>query len=67
MRALQKLSAGQNSTRKLLDRYDYQLVRTRYRCDEHSHKRFKTVELIVEESARPAPPIKPEKLIGGAC
>jgi hypothetical protein len=41
-------------------------VCVRYRYDERQRKRFKTVELIVEEKAwdPPAPPAEKEKLVG---
>lgn len=41
---------GQKGTRKLVGEYGEQLVAVRYRYDENSNKRFKTVELIVDES-----------------
>lgn len=41
---------GQRGTKKLLTQYGKKLVCVRYRYDEIRKKRFKTVELIVEES-----------------
>ena len=40
---------GQNGTKQLLRQYGEQLVCVRYRYDKARLKRFKTVELIVEE------------------
>ena len=44
-----KLQPGQNGTKALLKEYGDQLVCVRYRYDKAHHKRYKTVELIVEE------------------
>ena len=44
------LKPGQNGTKKWLEKYGDKLVTVRYRYDEENKKRFKTVELIVEES-----------------
>ena len=43
------LKPGQKGTKKLLNRYGEQLVCVRYRYDKEKKKRYKTVELIVEE------------------
>lgn len=43
------LKPGENGTKKWLEIYGERLVAVRYRYDENSHKRYKTVELIVEE------------------
>jgi hypothetical protein len=51
MQARRKLSPGQKGTKKFSDRYGDQLVCVRYRYDKERHKRFTTVEIIVEESA----------------
>ncbi len=48
MRTRLKLRPGQRGTKKLLAQYGDQLVCVRYRYDEATHKRYKTVELIVE-------------------
>ena len=45
----QKLSPGQRGTKKLLKTYGDQLVCVRYRCDAQRKKRFKTVELVIDE------------------
>ena len=46
-----KLKAGQKGTKKLVDQYGDSLVCVRYRYDEASCTRFKTVELIVGKAA----------------
>ena len=43
------LKPGQKGTKKLLKRYGDKLVCVRYRYDREKQKRYKTVELIVEE------------------
>jgi len=43
------LRPGQNGTKKLVARYGDRLLAVRYRYDEEKRKRFKTVELIVDE------------------
>ena len=43
------LKPGQKGTKKLLRRYGDDLVCVRYRYDRRKKKRYKTVELIVEE------------------
>lgn len=43
------LRPGQPGTRKLVDQYGERVVCVRYRYDHIAKKRFKTVELIVEE------------------
>jgi len=49
MRTRLKLKPGQRGTKKLLKRYGSQLICVRYRYDVVQKKRFKTVELIVDE------------------
>ncbi|HDH10589.1 MAG TPA: hypothetical protein ENG83_00010 [Nitrospirae bacterium] len=44
-----RLLPGQKGTKKMLQTYGDQLVCVRYRYDEERKKRYKTVELIVEE------------------
>ena len=41
---------GQSGTKKLLARYGDRLICVRYRYDEERKKRFKTIELIIEET-----------------
>ena len=40
---------GQKGTRKLVNKYGEQLVAVRYRYNETVNKRFKTVELVIDE------------------
>lgn len=56
---------GQPGTKKLVEQYGTELVCVRYRYDDQRGKRYKTVELIVEESAY-APPskLKPNTIVG---
>jgi hypothetical protein len=65
MQARSKLKPGQKGTRKLVELYGPRLVCVRYRYDEHQQKRFKTVEIIVEEVPwTPKPkPVKPATII----
>lgn len=44
------LRPGQKGTKKLLTQYGERLIYVRYRYDEQKMKRYKTVELIVEEA-----------------
>ncbi len=44
-----RLNPGQNGTKKLARKYGEKLVCVRYRYDPDSRKRYKTVEIIVEE------------------
>lgn len=65
MLSSKKLKPGQPGTKRLVTQYGQSLLSVRYRYDaEQSRKRFKTVELIVEESPWSPPPIKPDKLVG---
>ena len=50
MRTRLTLKPGQRGTRKLVAKYGDRLVCVRYRYDEERKKRYKTVELIVEEA-----------------
>lgn len=43
------LLPGANGTKALLREYGDQLVCVRYRYDKKKHKRYKTIEIIVEE------------------
>jgi hypothetical protein len=63
------LAPGQNGTKKLARKYGERLVCVRYRYDEESRQRFKTIELIVDEcpwERRPDPLVRirlrPEEL-----
>ena len=66
MRTRLTLAPGQRGTRKLVKRYGDRLVCVRYRYDAEKKKRYKTVELIVEETAwePPSEPIDGETIVG---
>ena len=49
MRAIKKILPGQPGTKKLVDKYGEKFVCLRYRADKNAKKRFKTIELILEE------------------
>ncbi len=51
MRTRLTLKPGQSGTKQLVNQYGDRLVCVRYRYDAAKRKRYKTVELIVEESA----------------
>jgi len=55
MRIRSTVQPGQPGAKKLLPQYGDRLVCVRYRYDEQRKKRFKTVELIVEEDDWEAP------------
>lgn len=57
---------GQPGTKKLVEQYGSELVCVRYRYDDQRGKRYKTVELIVEESSYSpsSPKLKPETIVG---
>lgn len=57
-----KLKPGQRGTKKLVEQYGDRLVCVRYRYDEAQQKRFKTVELIVDEVAW-KPRLKPDTFV----
>ena len=62
MRTRLKLKPGQRGTKKLLAEYGPRLVCVRYRYDAQRRKRFKTIELIVDEAEwKPKP--KPDTLV----
>ncbi|KPA19538.1 hypothetical protein MHK_000247 [Candidatus Magnetomorum sp. HK-1] len=50
MRIRLNLKPGQKGTKKLCNKYGDTLVCVRYRYDEIKKKRYKTVELIIEET-----------------
>ena len=57
------LAPGQNGTKKLARRFGERLICVRYRYDEATKRRFKTVELVVDEipwerSRRPDPSVR---------
>ncbi len=52
------LKPGQKGTKQLTDKYGEALLCIRFRYDEETGKRFKTVELIVEQTEWTPPPPK---------
>src|SRR5574341_638909 len=57
-----KLKPGQRGTRKLHAEYGRRLVCVRYRYDETQKKRYKTVEIIVDEIGW-RPRLKPNAVV----
>ncbi len=55
------LKPGQRGTKRLVETYGDRLVCVRYRCDPGAGRRYKTVELIVEE--KPWCPYRPESIL----
>lgn len=66
MQTRSKLKSGRKGTKKLVEQYGSELVCVSYRYDDQRGKRYKTVELIVEESAYSpsSPKLKPETIVG---
>lgn len=60
-----KLKPGQPGTKRLVTQYGQSLLSVRYRYDAEQRKRFKTVELIIEESfwQPPAKPISGDEIV----
>lgn len=64
MRTRLKLKPGQRGTKKLFQVYGEKLVCVRYRYDEVNKKRYKTVEIIVDEvDWQPPRRYAPEELL----
>lgn len=59
MRTLKTLKPGQKGTKELLARYGTSLLCVRYRHDETTGERVKTVELIVRRYSRDSTPVRP--------
>ena len=55
---------GQRGTRRLMEHYGDKLVCVRYIEDVQRRRRYKTVELIVEEAVWTPPPPPPPKEVG---
>ncbi len=56
MHTLKTLKPGENGTKELLSRYGTSLLYVRYRYDEGTRERVKTVELVVQRrSGKPEP------------
>ena len=60
-----KLNPGQPGTKRLVSQYGARLMRMRYRYDPVQGKRYKTVELIIEESPwkPPARPFEDDEIV----
>ena len=58
MRTSTTVQPGHRGAKKFLAHYGDRLVCVRYRSDEQRRKRFKTVELIVEEWPWTPPPLR---------
>jgi hypothetical protein len=63
MRTRLVLAPGSRGTRKLLTEYGRRLVCVRYRYDERLTRRWKTVELIVDEADWEPKPPRPGTLV----
>lgn len=61
-----KLAPGQNGAKKLQAQYGDRLLCVRYRYDRQLRKRYKTVELIVEEAdwTPPSEPVTAASVVG---
>jgi len=59
MRTLKTLKPGQAGTKALLSRYGASLLCVRYRYDQATRERLKTVELVVQRSSRRAATVPP--------
>lgn len=49
MKVKSTLAPGQKGTKELTEKYGDQLICVRYRYDSSTQKRYKTVELIIDE------------------
>jgi len=58
MQNTRKVAPGQKGAKKLLDQYGTQLLCVRYHYDREKRKRFKTIELIIEEAPWSPPPAR---------
>jgi hypothetical protein len=63
MRIRSILKPEQRGTKRLVEQYGESLVCVRYRYDEASRKRLKTIELVIEESDW-SPKIASESIVG---
>ncbi|MEW5787398.1 MAG: hypothetical protein AB1899_06050 [Pseudomonadota bacterium] len=61
-RVSKRFNPGDKGTKRLLAQFGDSLVCMRYRFDDH--KRYPTVELVVDEQAQIAPPRKDMEIIG---
>ncbi len=68
MRTLKTLKPGENGTKELLSRYGASLLYVRYRYDEGTRERVKTVELVVQRrSGRTEAECPPQRQLGGVA
>lgn len=58
-----KLKPGQKGTKALVEKYGDDLVCVRYRYDEASRTRLKTVEIIVEKKQLPPMQCMPDNVV----
>jgi hypothetical protein len=63
MRTRLKLKPGQRGTKRLLAEYGERLLCVRYRYDEATRKRYKTIELIVD-IVDWEPKTRPDTIVG---
>lgn len=66
MRTRLKLKPGQDGTKRLVEKFGDRLVCVRYRYDREKRRRYKTVELIVEERRwePKASPLRADTVVG---
>ncbi len=65
MRTLKTLKPGQDGTKELLTRFGPSLLYVRYRYDDDSRERVKTVELVVERKSRDGEAADPRSRASG--
>ena len=65
MQNIRKVAPGQRGAKSLLDQYGMKLLCVRYRYDRQ--KRFKTVELIIEEILWTPPLRIADETLVGVC
>jgi hypothetical protein len=61
-----KLKPGQPGTKRLLEQYGARLISVRYIYDAERRRKYKTVELVIEEEAWSGPQriISPHEVVG---
>jgi hypothetical protein len=67
MQTTRKVAPGQKGAKKLLEQYGARLLCVSYRYDAAQGKRYKTVELIVEEAPWSPPARLPKERLIGVC
>ncbi len=65
MKTKLSIKAGHKGTKRLCEKYGDSLVCVRYRYDETTKKRYKTVELIIDETDWEPTENSKQKKIGG--